>query len=50
MKKSTETDVIKTVSFDFQESVKDLFAILENLYIDVEKIKAVLKNKNIIIE
>jgi len=48
MKKSVEIQAIKTVSFDFQESVKDLFTILESLYTDVERIKSVLKAKDII--
>lgn len=44
-KKLSELDMIKAVSFDLQESVKDLFSILENLYTDVDKIKSVLKDK-----
>jgi len=48
MKKLSEIDIIKAVGFDFEESVKDLFCILENLQIDVDKIKSVLKDKKIV--
>jgi hypothetical protein len=47
MKKLSEIDVIKAVSFDLQESVKDLFTILENLQTDLDKIKSISKDKNI---
>jgi len=47
MKKFTEIEAIKAIGFDFQESAKDLFTILENLYTDMEKIKSILKDKNI---
>lgn len=50
MKKISEASVINGVSFDMQESVKDLFNILENLYSELNKIKIALKAKNIIIE
>jgi len=48
MKKISEINAIKAVGFDFEESVKDLFSILENLHTDVIKIKTVLKEKKII--
>lgn len=48
MKKSFEIDSTKAVSFHFQESVKDLFAILQNLQMDLDKIKLILKDKGIV--
>jgi hypothetical protein len=48
MKKLSEIDIIKSVGFDLQESVGDLISILKNLQIDIDKIKLVLKDKNII--
>jgi len=47
MKKIREINAIKAVGFDFEESVKDLFSILENLHTDVTKIKSILKEKKI---
>jgi len=48
MKKLSEIDIIKSVGFDLQESVGDLISILKNLQVDIDKIKLVLKDKNII--
>lgn len=48
MKKYNEIDAIKAVSFHSQESVRDLFIILQNLQMDMDKIKLVLKDKKII--
>jgi hypothetical protein len=48
MEKLSEITVIKSVGFDLQESVKDLFSILENLHTDMDKIKSALKDKKII--
>lgn len=48
MKKSMEIDAIRAVSFHSQESVRDLFIILQNLLMDMEKIKTILKDKKFI--
>lgn len=48
MKKIDELSAIKGVGFDFEQSIKDLFALIENLYKDLQEIKKVLKEKNII--
>jgi len=48
MKKLSEIDVIKAVGFDMQESVGDLINILRNLQAEIDKIKLILKDKNII--
>jgi hypothetical protein len=48
MKKLSEIDMIKAVGFDLQESIGDLISILKNLQADMDKIKLVLKDKNII--
>jgi len=45
MKKIDELAIIKAVEFDLQQSVKDLFIIVENLYKDLNEIKSTLKNK-----
>jgi hypothetical protein len=48
MKKLSEIDMIKAVGFDLQESIGDFISVIKNLHTDVDKVKAILKEKNII--
>jgi len=48
MKKSIALETLEDISLTFQVSIKDLFIVLKKLQKDIDIIKTVLKDKNIL--